>query len=268
MPIIQYWDAPPRPGYIAELLETFRERNPQMRHLVFDEVAAEELIAEHFTAREVAAFRACGVPAMRADYLRYCAVLALGGVYADVGFRCRRSLQALIDATGGGLLLRQDPEGFLINGFFLFNAAGHPLLRLALDVATANIERRPSQRVQMVTGPWIFSALWVLLRLGEDDALRRDAMEHGIERLAEPFVREAASMAPTPAGRKAIPPMVEPLFEAVGEYGRIAAAFEGVRIAPLETVTDLIDSSPDSLPYKRGETYWINWQRDGRTIFR
>jgi Glycosyltransferase sugar-binding region containing DXD motif len=265
IPIVQYWDAGEPPDYVAKLLATFRDRNPDLRHLIFDEATAEGFIAEHFTEREVAAFRACAIPSMRADYLRYCAVLALGGVYADVGYRCLQPLSSLIDAADSGLLLQQAPRGFLINGFFLFKAPGHPLLRLTLDVATTNIEQRVVDRVQMVTGPWIFSALSLLHRLDSTRASRRD---HEADGLAETLCGEARALAPTAAGREAIPLLVAPLLQAVGDLGRVAEAFDGVRIAPLETIADWIAEPESRLPYKRSETYWINWQRQGRSIFR
>jgi hypothetical protein len=268
MPIVQYWDSGRPPGYVADLLATFRERNPDMSHRVFDEAEAAEFIVAHFGEREAAAFGACAVPAMRADYFRYCAVHVLGGIYADADFRCLGSLRSLVDVTAGGQLFIEDPPGYLLNQFFIFRACGHPLLRLVLDVATINVERRVSERVQLVTGPGIFSALSVLHRLGSIDSLRREADDHGIERLAEAFCREAVALAPTPAGRKEVPAIVEPLFEAVGSLSRIAEAFEGVRIAPVETMAGYVGEPEEPLPYKRSEAHWINWQRRRQTIFR
>src|SRR5690348_1645791 len=93
LPIIQYWHSEQVPEQIAELTATFRDLNPALPHLVFSEAKAEEFIAEHFEAREVAAFRSCAVPAMQADYFRYCAALALGGIYSDVSFYCRCPLE-------------------------------------------------------------------------------------------------------------------------------------------------------------------------------
>jgi hypothetical protein len=267
MPIVQYWDSGDPPGYIADLLATFHDRNPHMPHRVFDEAEAAELIATRFGAREADAFAACAVPAMRADYFRYCAVLALGGIYADASFRCIAPLQPLLE-RGDGTIFRKTPPGFVLNGFFLFAAPGHPLLRLALDIATANIEQRAGEMVQMVTGPWIFTALSVLHRLGAVDRLRRDAADGGLTRLAEPFRREAALLARTASGRAGIEPMLAPLFDTVGDLGRVERAFEGVRVASFEEMTETIAEPERPLPHKDEETYWINWQRQGRTIFR
>lgn len=146
---------------------TFRDLNPDVTHHVFTEASADEFIAANFTSRELAAFRACAVPAMQADYFRYCAVLTLGGIYADVDFCCAVPLQPLAHATSDGLLF-QNAKGDIINAFFVFDAPNHPLLRLAVDVATENISLRAADKVHMVTGPWIFTILNRLSPVGAE----------------------------------------------------------------------------------------------------
>lgn len=243
LPIIQYWHSAEIPAEVAELIATFRDLNPELRHLVFSESEAEKFIAENFTAREVAAFRSCAVPAMQADYFRNCGVLALGGIYSDADFLCRRPLRALIDTVNGGLLF-ENSHGHTLNGFFVFPAPGHPLLRLLLDVTTENIERRATAKVHEVTGPWVVSLLRALLRHGTIEAARRDASGRMIERLADSIIH------------------------AVGDYDRVAAAFEGVRISPLETAGAWIAKPESRLLYKEGALHWENWHREGREIFR
>jgi hypothetical protein len=244
LPIIQYWHSEKVPAEIGELIATFRDRNPDLPHMVFCEAEAESFIAEHFTRREVAAFRSCAVPAMQADYFRYCAVLALGGIYVDADFHCLRPLQTLIDEASAGMLFRGLPHGGIVNGIFLFRAPGHPLLRLALDVATANIERRVATKVHMVTGPWIFTGLSALRGPNSAALLRRAAADPALSRLAESFVGAA------------------------GDRARIAMAFEDVRIAPFTVAENWIEISVSPLQYKQSEDHWVNWNRRGTTIFR
>jgi hypothetical protein len=266
--IVQYWHSTEIPVEVAELVGTFRNLNPDLHHRLFCEATAGEFIAEHFSAREVAAFRACAVPAMQADYFRYCAVLALGGIYSDADFRCVRPLRELLASTGGGRLFRREPPGYLLNGFFLFDAPGHPLLRLTLDIATANIEGRVGERVQMVTGPWIFSGLAALHRLGSSEPTYGGVGDRGLGTLVEPFHRMAAQQVPMPAARLDIPQMTAALFETVGDYGVVDEAFEGVVISPLETATEWVHEPESPLPYRGNEEHWINWQNRGSTIFR
>jgi mannosyltransferase OCH1-like enzyme len=245
LPIIQYWHSPEIPDEVAASIATFRDRNRELRHLIFDEASAEDFIARHLTAREVASFRACAVPAMQADYLRYCAVLVLGGVYADVSLRCLRPLQSLIETTDTGMLFRQDgARPYLGNRFFLFKAPGQRLPRLALDVATVNIETRAAEQVNMVTGPWIFNALEAIRRSGSLEAARRLVVSERAERLADSVKK------------------------AVGSYELVAEAFDGVQIAQLATIGKWIESPATPPAYKESETRWVGWQKREGTIFR
>jgi mannosyltransferase OCH1-like enzyme len=240
--IVQYWHSNEVPAEVRELTTTFRDRNPEMRHLLVHEAEAADFIAESFTERELAAFRACAVPAMQSDYFRYCAILALGGVYADVGFACRRPLGPLIGRASGGLLVRLTPGEVIANGFFVFPAPGHPFLRLALDIATANIERRIASGVNRVTGPWIFTCLVEAHRAGSLSA--GWASTPAIERLAEAMLVE------------------------VEDYTRLTEALEGVRIEPAESLRDWADQSEARLRYKDDDTRWTRWSSRGGSIFR
>lgn len=264
---MQYWDTGEVPAYLDDLLASFRDRNPEMQPLMFNERTAGEFIAEHFGGRELAAFGACAVPTMQSDFFRYCAVYVLGGVYADVAFRCVAPLRQLLDGVEEVRLFKVEPLGFLLSGFFLFKGPGHPLPRLVLDVMIANIEQRAAERVQMVTGPWILSALSLLHRLGSRAEFQQCVADNGIEPLEEPFRREAPTLVPTPAGRRAVAQMVGPLFEAVGDHTRLTRAFEGVRISPYEEAKECIEECDSPLPYKQSDRYWIKWQR-ARSIFR
>lgn len=245
LPIVQYWHSEDVPAEVADSTATFRDRNPDLQHMLFSEAEADDFIAEHFTDREVAAFRACAVPAMQADYFRYCAILTLGGTYTDVGFRCLRPLQTLIDTIDGGLLFgKQQPHRVIYNGLFAFTEPGHPLLRLVLDVATANIERRTAETVNLTTGPWIFTCLAEMHRCGSFEIARRQAPTPMFEGLADR------------------------MHEAVEDYARVEAAFKGVRIEPFSLATDWIGTPETPLQYKESDTHWIDWPRRKGGIFR
>lgn len=245
LPIVQYWHSEDLPEEIERLTDSFRDRNPNRPHHVFSERQAEEFIATHLTPREVAAFRACAVPAMQADYFRYCAIHAMGGVYADADFHCLRSLDELFQKAERGWLFKAVPPGALMNGLFLFSVPRHPLPRLALEVATVNIERRHPPTVNMATGPGIFIGLHTLSRAGSIEAGRRAAADWNMERYGDAFL------------------------EVVGDdYGRVAAAFERVRVSAFATVAEYVQAAPERPSYKAGETYWVNWHRSGAPIYR
>lgn len=252
--ISQYWDAGGPPSYLAEPLSTFRDRNPEFSHRVFSEAGAEQFIAQHFGRREVEAFRACAVPSMQSDYLRYCAVLVLGGVYADVDYRCKAPLCPLVEGCQGGEIFlgrgTHDLNGRsttrVWTGLFAFRHPSHPFLELALQIATANVEARIPERIWpagqnvreaiwLTVGPGVFTLMRFAHDWGSFDAFRRGI----VGSFAEPFG--------------------DLYCEAIGDYDRLLEAFEGVRVSPFERIWNWVeDVPPAELPYKTTEQHWHN----------
>jgi hypothetical protein len=202
-----------------------------MEQIVFDECSAEEFIAATHGPREAAAFRACGAPAMQADYLRYCAIHIHGGMYADANFTCRRNLQGLLGRSVQGVFFgRQDPVPEVLstayrwqrpvgafrvvtNGLFGFGEAEHPLPGLAVKAATANIENRVADgfgSVWVTTGPGIFTSIYLLHELGSIEAF--------LDYTAGSIIERSAHL----------------LCEVVGDYAGIAAMWDGIEIRPLK----------------------------------
>lgn len=250
--IVQYWDSEDVPPEVAALLAGFAEMNPDLPHFVFSHRRAGELIAERFGRRHAEAFAACAVPAMQADYFRYCAVHALGGVYVDADFRCLAPLAGLLEGSRTGTLFgrpelpprwrtpafewreRVGPYRVVMNSFFAFPTPGHPLLELAIEIATANIEARIAEDVALVTGPAIFTSLYLLRELGSFDAY--DAYAEG------GALENAAGL----------------LRETIGDYERVPRAFAGVEL-PAEIESRSWVGSPETpLPYKDTEDHWVN----------
>ncbi|HEU5142594.1 MAG TPA: glycosyltransferase [Solirubrobacterales bacterium] len=234
-PIVQYWDSESPPDYIAALVETFRSGNPDAHHILFHRSSAERFIADRFSPREVAAFRACAVPAMQSDYLRYCAVLALGGIYCDVGYRCIAPLHTFFEGCGDGRLF-QRPAGQVVNGFFGFAAPGHPLLELTLETATANIEKRSGDHVWQATGPAIFTALWWLRELGSIEALRARSRE-ALKGNLQPAVAALEALAP--------------------DCRRLLQATDRMTLDPIDDVRRWLAKPEADLPYKQSPAHWV-----------
>jgi len=251
--ICQYWHGGAVPGDVDELVAGFGDLNPDFDHKVFDESGAERLIERHFGPRELAAFRACAVPAMQSDCLSYGSVLALGGVYADVDYRCLRPLGPLLDRLETGEIFT-GPTVHRLNGravlrvwtgFFAFRDPGHPLLRLSLDLTTANIEARIADRVWgvgnrvreaigMTTGPGVITSLYYMREWGSFDA----------------FLTGIAGSFLEPFGK---------LFcEVVDHYDGLLEAFEGVRVSPHECMLSWVRDPERPLAYKETAAHWLN----------
>jgi hypothetical protein len=250
----QYWDREVAPDDVEELFATFRAQNPDFEHEVFSEAGAERFIAEHFSPREVAAFRACGVPAMQADYFRYCLVLVRGGIYADADYRCVASLRPLLEESVGGELflgfnehrLKGREANRVWNGFFAFRQPGHPFLRLALEIATANLEARIAEKA-WPAGDNVRAAIWLTVGPGILTSMRLIHAWGSFDAYLEAIVGTEAE------------PFGELYCETIGDLDRLAAAFEGVRISPFDRMLRWIAPVPvDDLAYKATETHWHN----------
>lgn len=235
--IIQYWHDGAPPDYIQELLDSFREHNPELRHLVFDEHSAAKLIAERLGERELAAFRSCAVPAMQADYFRYCAALALGGLCCDADIRCVANMRSLMPAPGEGWLMLR-PHGAVVNGLFAMGSAGNPLLALTVELATTNIEARRFTNVYAATGPALWTALHWANHLGSFDAL--------IERAPDAHWKHYARSC----------------SEAIGSFDRVICAFRRIRIKLASEFGPFIRTTGMHFPYKETGTHWGNFEGD------
>jgi hypothetical protein len=245
-PIIQYWHTAQPPERINCGLMSFAECNPDLRHLIFDEPRADAFIAAHFSNRELAAFQACGVPAMQADYFRYCAVFALGGLYADADLRCIADVRPLVRYVEGTLFGREDiperaaaalrypypvgPVRDIDNSPFAFGKPGHPLLELAIEVATANIESRVAdgpQGIWLTAGQGVFTSMYLLNRLGSIDSFLAYAKGTGLEPSATLFC------------------------DVVGSHSAVATAMAEVAVRPRQERSTWVRSLPQPEPGER-----------------
>jgi glycosyl transferase-like sugar-binding protein len=249
----QYWDSETIPDYIADLLATFRGLNPDLQHRVFSEADAERFIAESFGPREAAAFRACAVPSMQSDYLRYCCVLALGGIYADADYECVRPLRPLLDGCEGGEIFL-GPTPWSLNGreanrvwsaLFAFRRPGHPFLELALEIATANIEARLCERI-WPEGERVVESIWLTVGPGVF-TLMRFAYNWGS---LDAFVEGLAG--------SPMEPFAEPYCETIGDYDRLVEAFDGVRVSAHAEMSTWVAPPKSGLPYKETDRHWHN----------
>ncbi|HET8863126.1 MAG TPA: glycosyltransferase [Solirubrobacterales bacterium] len=246
-PIVQYWHDAEIPADVEELFAAIREHNPDMRHMVFDEESAAALIEEHLGAREASAFRSCAVPAMQADYFRLCAVYILGGIYCDADSRCSGSLAPLL-AAEGTLFENGRIPGLITNHIFAFRRPGHPLLRLAIDIATTGIEQRSSESVSFVTGPAVLTQITTTWRLGSFEAC--------VERMGKRLGVGRASLGDQRLWKEWVSAM-RPLL---GDRSRVADAFAGVRVVPYETVAEIVCTGIAQLAYKQTGVHHTNWE--------
>jgi hypothetical protein len=181
--LIRYWHDPcDVPDDVRACLNSWdRLGDEGFEFRMFDDISAAAYIADWYGERERKAFARCRHPAMRADYLRMCFVLAEGGFYVDAddvllgeGWRYLfrngdLKVQPLCyDVPSSSMVpaaeiwrtdLPKDGRIFYVNNDPIAAPADHPVLRRALARATEQLlveDRFPE--IQSTTGPGNFTA--------------------------------------------------------------------------------------------------------------
>jgi hypothetical protein len=255
--IVQYWHADDLPRDVREATSTYARLNPRMRHIVFSRRTATDFISEHFSARELDAFRRCLPGAMQADYFRLCGLYVLGGVYADADLKCVRSVESLLHGGTGVMFGRVDDElgqfwsealsypyragdyPVVGNGFFAFGAARERLLATAIELATCGIERRIAdgpKGIWLTAGPGVFPSLYMLRELGSIAEFRRYTQGTALEASAEI------------------------LCEIVDSAEEVAAMLSGVNFRPRAESRAWVRPVRVSRAARAGDAHWQVWR--------
>lgn len=132
-------------------------KDPAFAYRSYTTDEADAYIADRFAPEVLAAFRQCGVPAMQADFFRYCALYSEGGIWVDADTQNIGKLADALPTQGRGLLMNRDVK--IANDFLFVREAGDPLFLRVIEQAVANIAGNISNNVWLVTGPGIMTKL-------------------------------------------------------------------------------------------------------------
>ncbi len=176
--LIRFWDdSATIPVDVQECLRSWENlRGVGFDIITYDDTSAEAYIAKIFGSRELEAFSRCIHPAMRSDYFRLCYISASGGFYVDADDEMtgglwpllyrddRLKLQPLCSDVPSGTMVRTqdlwdpalcaDDRIFYVNNNPLVAPPGHPILKHALERATAALLKATKPHdIQSTTGP-------------------------------------------------------------------------------------------------------------------
>ena len=157
MKLFQFWNSTQAPEDVEKLLETWKV-DSAFDYQRFSLETADAFIEGHFDARTLAAFRACGVPAMQADFFRYCALYANGGIYVDADTENGGNLPEMLEGRSRGLLMQREDR--VANDFLYVTCKQDPLYALVIERAIENVESRRSNNVWEITGPGIMTRMY------------------------------------------------------------------------------------------------------------
>jgi hypothetical protein len=153
--IAQFWDEATPPEDVAALLRSWPERNPAHRYERFHHASAVAFLKTRCAPEVLRAYVRAREPAQKADLFRLAWLFAEGGCYADADDRCLRPLAELLP-PGAGFVACQEHFGTLGNNF-LAAAPLHPMLGLALHLATQALDRGDDDMIWLSTGPGLLT---------------------------------------------------------------------------------------------------------------
>jgi mannosyltransferase OCH1-like enzyme len=152
--LFQFWNTEKAPDEVEVLMQTWAE-DPSFEYHRFNVGSADAFIEAHFDGRTLAAYRKCGVPAMQADFFRYCVLYVYGGVYVDADTKNSGRLPDLLQGRRNGLLMTRETR--VANDFLYVREAKAQLYEKTIEGAIDNVEREISNNVWIVTGPGIMT---------------------------------------------------------------------------------------------------------------
>lgn len=264
MKLFQYWDRPAPPADVAAWIDEVRAHNPEHEHVLMNEGTAADFIAAHYDDRHLAAFRACGHPAMQADYFRLCAMDAVGGIYLDADMESRQPLTSLLDTAPHALVVTW--RTLLNNSILMFRQPGHPFIRACLTLATDNIEHRRFRSVAIATGPAVFNAVrYVAEPLFRDfvsHLLQSDSVEVAalLGNVADPETRAKIDSAAARTGWEEMKELAGIADRIVPASDELTAGYAAMTLMATGPATPWIATAPAK--YKDEASHWIAFDQD------
>ena len=156
--LFQFWDKKIIPTAVEELTKGVASVNSSLRYQMFDDVTAADFIEKEYGGDTLSLYNSCAIPAMRADFFRYCYLAKHGGMYIDADFPAVASIEPLVSSQAKGCLYLR--ERGLTNSMMYFREPGDSLAEKILEVAIHNVASRSSNNVWQVTGPNVLQALY------------------------------------------------------------------------------------------------------------
>lgn len=148
--VFLFWHTADIPHDVRQVIDSWRDIDGSEVE-IYDDAAARRFLRSEFDEKTLRLYDTCNLPAMRSDFFRLGRALRGGGLYADAGIKCLASPDPFFE-DGYDLICIRRREGWLTNGIFSC-PPGSPVVRRIFDQVSANIERRSSNNLWLVTGP-------------------------------------------------------------------------------------------------------------------
>ncbi|MGE4480374.1 glycosyltransferase [Acidocella sp.] len=150
-----FWDRPEPPEDVADMMRSWRDRNPDYEWRCFDEARARAYLASKFPGPVSQAYQRVREIPQKADLFRLALLVAEGGIYADADDRCLRALDMVLPRRAA-LVLAQEEFGCAAN-HFIAAVPGHPVLQAALRAVVTALNRGDNEIPWLLSGPGLLT---------------------------------------------------------------------------------------------------------------
>ena len=151
--IVQYWDQDRRPDEVVQMMNSWKEENPEYEHKVYSMRSAYEFLKREYNQHVVRAFKNCEGPAMQADFFRLAYLYKFGGFYADADDMCVKGLDEILSFE---LVVLQEDFATIGNNF-IGAIPSHPVIKFAFDCVVQNLSEYCNENAWFKTGPAILT---------------------------------------------------------------------------------------------------------------
>lgn len=152
--IFQYWNSEQIPHEVKGVMQSW-EGLPGFSYQRFSKLKALEFLRDSFGSRYEKAFLLANNVAEECDFLRLCLIYKYGGIYADADDRCLGQIDELLERPANMILFRE-PFGAIANNFFCA-ISGHPVLKIAIDLASTALLDQSKECTWSKTGPGLLT---------------------------------------------------------------------------------------------------------------
>ncbi len=236
MQLFQFWHDDP-PDDVLQMMEATRLGQRDFDYVRLDDRSGRSFIAERYGARELAAWDACILPAMRSDMLRLLLMEVHGGIYADATFFFPGNLSDLIAITPVALMPMW--VRLVINNFLVFRQPRHPFIRACISLLMENIEERRFGSALIATGPAVLNSVRSAISSDEAPEIMYLASTN------DDWMRWGW-MESVAAAKRLIKP--EP---------SLVSAYQAISLVPVEILQKYARNQLHAS--HRGEKHWLRW---------
>jgi hypothetical protein len=130
---------------MSRLIESFKQSG--WEYQFYDDARAVEFLRENFPPQVLDAYESIMPGAFKADLFRYCVLLIVGGVYADMDVLLESHLDELLTGDVGFMVPIDEPGSKIGHRSCLWNgllavAPGHPFLAKTIELVVNNVRNR------------------------------------------------------------------------------------------------------------------------------